>query len=457
LSTEPCRTLVKDFLKSSWKCVETIAAEAVKFEGGRREPVQLFNFLGGRKNDFELDSQHFFLRASVEYSNPQVTVEELQGVIAARLLEVCGNYFCHCGLHEPDEKDIVQICEALKKPATERVVAFLLNTDEIEADRYSMNPLKASIVSSGQSAFPVASVKTRELKIDPEFARKYEGSLICKRDTEQIAKHLETSNDNYMDMVDAVKYEQFTMLSEVLGINLCLPSLRMPLTVLEKENVDDLLHYIIRATHANYHAVERVYRCMGRSMKNLTTLLTVPHSSKGYGSKRAATGKIRFDETRLKNVKVNYRTAALYPNAIDAKDVSIAKAEDHLVVEGEKLANYDFKQVASSPQFFLYALGSPENAALWHGMGAWGASELLKSYTTIRVDGSQGSLIQQLNEKCGVSLKIPLSFNLTPQNMWVHPVHRNIDASVGCVANLNDLVNMGMKMEYLPAEKYVRK
>jgi hypothetical protein len=33
--------------------------------------------------------------------------------------------------------------------------------------------------------------------------------------------------------------------------------------------------------------------------------------------------------------------------------------------------------------------------------------------------------------------------------MWVHPKHRNIDASIGCVENLEDLARMGMRIEQL--------
>jgi hypothetical protein len=42
-----------------------------------------------------------------------------------------------------------------------------------------------------------------------------------------------------------------------------------------------------------------------------------------------------------------------------------------------------------------------------------------------------------------------MQLNLSPDSMWVHPVHRNIDASIGCVENLADLARMGMKVEYL--------
>ena len=214
-----------------------------------------------------LGGEHFFLRSSVEYSNPQLTMEEAQGIVAARLLEVCGNYFEEHGLHEVARKDVSEICERLHKPPLGRVVAFLLNTDDVEPDRYSMNPLKASIVKSGQSAFPSAIVTTGGLEIDERFLRKYESTLIARQEAELIQRHLETSDGSYMDMVDSVKYEQLETLSSVVGIDLSLPSIRMPLTVLEKETRDDVLHYIIQESHKDYKSIEQVYRCMGRSMK----------------------------------------------------------------------------------------------------------------------------------------------------------------------------------------------
>jgi hypothetical protein len=443
--------IVEDFLKSSWHSVETIVRGLARFKGDREKRVNLFYFKNGQKNDITIDGGHFFLRGSVEYSNPQLTVEEVQGIIATRLLEVCGNYFYQYGLRQVDSRDVDVICEMLSKPPQGMIVSFLLNTDETEPDRYSMNPLRESIVNTGQSAFPSASVRTNELKIDDKFVQKYEGALISRGEVELITRHLETCNDSYLDMADSVKYEQLESLSEYFGINLCLYSMRMPLTILEKETTDDLFHHIIKEIHANYQSIERAYNCMGRSIKSRTTLLTVPHSKKGYGSKRAAKGKIYFEGTKLKSVKVSYRTTPLYPNAIDPNDVSIAKAEDDFSVEGEKLVNYNFRETPSSPQFFLYSLASPENAALWHGIGAFASPQLLSSYTAIRVACAKDSLIKDLKEKYHVATEIPLQFNLVPQNMWVHPVHRNIDASIGCVENLKDLINMGMRLEYLSA------
>jgi hypothetical protein len=196
---------------------------------------------------------------------------------------------------------------------------------------------------------------------------------------------------------------------------------------------------------------------MGRSMKNLTTLLTVPHSLKGYGSKRAARGRVYFEGAKLKGVKVDYRTVLLYPNAIDPADVSVARAEDTFTVEGTKLVDYNYAETPSSPQFFLYSLASPENAVVWHGIGAFGASELLKSYTTTRAEVVKGSLLRDLREKYHVEVGIPMQFNLLPKHMWFHPVHRNIDASIGCVDDLKFLADLGMRMEHLVTEQFIRK
>jgi hypothetical protein len=192
---------------------------------------------------------------------------------------------------------------------------------------------------------------------------------------------------------------------------------------------------------------------MGRSITNRTTLLTIPHSKLGYGSKRAARGKLQFDDSKLKKVTVNYKTTLLYPNAMDPDDISVAKAEDKFVVDGEKLGDYSFGETPSSPQFFLYSLGSPENAALWHGVGAFASPQLLQSYTSARGVCRRGEMIAGLTERYDARMDVPLQFNLAPEGMWVHPVHRNIDASIGCIQNLGELARMGMKIEYLSQYK----
>ena len=457
MSSNLCGIILDDFIKTSWSCIEALVKQLELFKGEEKKQTELYWFKEKQRNSATFDGSHFFLRCSVEYANPQLTVEDVQGIIATRLLEVCSNYFKERGLHQPSPQEMEEICTILRKPSTGTVVSFLLNTDDIEVDRYSMNPLKQSIVDSGQSAFPAAFVKTENLQIDEKFVQKYEGSLFCKKEIETIERHRKDCNNSYIDMVDAVKYEHLARLSEAFGIDLSLYSMRLPLTVLQKESTESLLHHIIREAHKDYRSFENVYKCMGRSMKNLSTLLTIPHSTKGYGSKRAARGRIYFDGDKLKNVKVDYRTTLLYPNAIDPSDVSVVQADDSFTVEGDKFVNYDFKETPSSPQFFLYSLASPENAVVWHGIGAFGASELLKSYTTTRVAVSSRQVIPDLSEKYGVTGKVPLQFNLVPKYMWFHPVHRNIDASIGCVQNLKDLADLGMRMEHLPEEQYIRK
>jgi len=232
-------------------------------------------------------------------------------------------------------------------------------------------------------------------------------------------------------------------------MDLFLPSLRMPLTTLQGETKEGLLHHIISETHQGVDSVRQAYECMGRSISKRTTLLTVPHSVKGYGSKRTARGKLYFEEAKLVGVNVKYKDTLLYPNAIDEADVSVAKCEDNFTVEGEKLGAYDYSQTPSSPQFFLYSMGSPEDAALWHGVGAFGAPQLLQSYTSVRSVCRNGQLVRNLKEKFDARVEVPLHLNLAPSGIWVHPLHRNIDASIGCVESLADLARMGMKIEHL--------
>ena len=298
MADDLCRMLVENFLESSWSCVKAIVEKLANFKGEKNgKPVSLFRFKSGQRVNSTFDGSHFFLRGSVEYSNPQLTVEEVQGIIGTRMLAVCGNYFHDYDLNKPDAKDVAQICEALKKPPGGRIIPFLLNTDDVEPDRYSMNPLKESLVTSGQSAFPAAYVKTESLSVDQQFAAKYEGTLISKSEAELVNRHLESAKGSYVDFVDSVKYAQMEEFSETFGIDLSLYALRMPLTTLQAEAKDGLLHHIISETHRDYETVSQAYSCMGRSMTKRTTLLTVPHSKKGYGSKRAARGKIRFEDT----------------------------------------------------------------------------------------------------------------------------------------------------------------
>lgn len=454
MSSDLGRLLLDDFLVHSKPCVDALVARLVRFRGSGHRP-HLYLFEEDQPRRYVLTGDHLFIRASVEYSNPQLTVEEVQGVLAARLLEVCGNYFATEGVRAPDRHDVDAICDALRKPPRGPALAFLLNTDDVEPDRYSMNPLKRSILDSGQSAYPAISVKTDALRIDPLFMEKYAGSLISPEEAEVIERH-RSRCDTYLDMVDAVKYEYLRDLSDVFGVDLCLPSVRMPLTVLGREASDAFLHHVIKESHRDYEAVRRVYRCMGRSMKNRTTLLTVPHSHEGYGSKRAARGRLYFDGKQLSRIKVSYRTRPLYPNAIDPQDVSPAIAHDAFELQAARFTDYAYRETPSSPQFILYSLASPEEAVLWHGIGAFGASKLVRSYTTTHQACETQTLFRGLRERYGVTTTVPLQLNLVPKHMWVHPTHDNIDASIGCVSDPLDLAKMGMRLDVLSSDAYTR-
>ena len=177
MSEDYCKFLLEDFLKTSFSTVKVLVegADASKGQNSNRK-VTLFRYVDGKKVSFPFSDERFYLRGSVEYTNPQLTVEEVQGIVGTRLLETCANYFYEHGLHEPDDGDVAALAELLKKPTQGYIVPFLLNTDDVEADRYSMNPLKQSIVDSGQSAFPAANVKTDQLKIDEAYLKKYDGT-----------------------------------------------------------------------------------------------------------------------------------------------------------------------------------------------------------------------------------------------------------------------------------------
>ncbi len=453
MANDLSRILVEDFLQQSFPSIKAIVNSAKEERKENRKTVSLFLFEDNHRINQEFSGDHFFLRGSVEYTNPQLTVEEMQGIVGTRLLEVCANYFYERELRNPESDDVTQLCELLKRPPKGKVVGFLLNTDDVELDRYSMNPLKTSIVTSGQSAFPAFSAKTDELTVDEAFAKKYEKIMICKDEIELIRNQLMGSNGSYLDFVDSVKYAHIEALSEAFGIDLTLPTLRLPLTTLSGESKDGLLHHIINETHRDYDSIKQTYDCMGRSIAKRTTLLTIPHSPKGFGSKRAARGRLHFNNSNFKSATVKYKDTLLYPNAMDPKDISIAKCKDDFTISADKLSNYSFTETPSSPQFFLYSIASPEDAALWHGIGAFASSQLLQSYTQIRRVCKRGQLIRDLEEKFGLDVKVPLQLNLRPNSIWVHPTQRNIDASIGCVSDFTDLARMGMRIDHLTEYK----
>jgi len=446
-------TLIQDFLKICRSSVDVLLRELHNFLGEEPGNVTFFTVEGDKRKEVQWGKQHFFLRASTEYANPQLTLEELQGIITARLLETICNNMIRNKVTDADQIDVNEISETLRKAPEGIIVPFLLNTDDVEPDRYSINPLRKSIVESGQSAFPAASVVTGELKIDPAFLAKYEGSLISRDEVNSIERHLNARSEKYLDFVDAVKYEMLQKATDVLGINLCIPAFRMPLEVLKREKPRDPMHSLIADSHRDYETIRTIYELMGRNIgKRKTLLLTVPHSPNGFGSKRAAQGSLVFKQEKFEQIKVQYKTTPLYANEIDVKetDVSVAKAEDSFSVEAPRIENYDYSETPSSPQFALYAALSPEDASIWHGIGVFGGVELIKSIVSVR----SACLRKEVLE--GVSCrgnKAPLQFNLVPGKMWRHPKFGNIDASVGCIPDLRDIVRRGICLEPLSVEE----
>ncbi len=437
-------TLVEGFLKQSRSAVDALLMELQHFIGEEQGDLTFFIMEGDKKRESRLVTEHFFLRASAEYANPQLTLEELQGIIAARLLETSCDYMARNNVTEPTQSDIVEITETLRKPPKGTIVPFLLNTDDVEPDRYSINPLRASIADSGQSAFPSASVTTDRLCVDPSFLAKYDWSLVSRDDVASINMHLKEGSGSYLDFVDSVKYDMLRKASEVLGMDLCIPTYRMPLDVLRKEKPGQPMHKLIQESHRDYDTIGSIYGLMGRNLgKRKTLLLTVPHSPKGFGSKRAAQGSIAFKQDRFDQIKVQYKTTLLYANELDKDetDVSAARADDTFAVEADKIVNYGYSQTPSSPQFALYDALSPEDAAIWHGIGVFGGVELIRSIVSVHSACLRKTV---LGEVACRGNKPPLQLNLVPDRMWRHPKYGNIDASVGCIQDLAGLVNTGI-------------
>jgi hypothetical protein len=453
MMSDPVLPLIEDFLRQSRSAVDAVLMELHHFIGEEQGDLTFFIMEGNRRREVRLGKEHFFLRASAEYANPQLTLEELQGIIAARLLETCCSYMATNNVTEPSQSDLAGIAEMLRKPSQGTIVPFLLNTDDVEPDRYSINPLRASIAESGQSAFPSASVVTDKLSVDSSFLAKYDGSLVSRDDVASIEMHLKEGSASYLDFVDSVKYDMLRKTSEVLGIDLCIPTYRMPLDVLKNEKPGQPMHKLVQGSHHDYDTIGCIYELMGRNLgKRKTLLLTVPHSPKGFGSKRAVQGSIAFKQDRFDRIKVQYKTTLLYANELDKEetDVSAARADDNFTVEAEKIVNYDYSQTPSSPQFALYDALSPEDAAIWHGIGVFGSMELIRSIVSVRSACLRKAV---LSEVACRGNKPPLQLSLLPDKMWRHPKYGNIDASVGCVQDVAGLMNTGICVEPLSVKE----
>ena len=99
--------MVEDFLRSSMSPVKVLVDKLAAFKSEpHAKNVTLFRYENGRKVSVQFTGNQFFLRGSVEYTNPQLTVEEVQGIVGTRLLEASANYYDRVGLHEPDGGDV---------------------------------------------------------------------------------------------------------------------------------------------------------------------------------------------------------------------------------------------------------------------------------------------------------------------------------------------------------------
>ena len=85
-----CRMLLEDFLKTSFSTVKVLVEGALGAKSKKtNRNVTLFRYVNGKKVSVPFTDERFYLRGSVEYTNPHLTVEEVQGVIGTRLLEAC--------------------------------------------------------------------------------------------------------------------------------------------------------------------------------------------------------------------------------------------------------------------------------------------------------------------------------------------------------------------------------
>ena len=90
MENDLCRKIVEAFLKDPNICIESIVKRIRESREDREVEVRLFY---EKDHETTLDDNNFFLRSSVEYSNPQITVEELQGIVAVEEFEAplpCG-------------------------------------------------------------------------------------------------------------------------------------------------------------------------------------------------------------------------------------------------------------------------------------------------------------------------------------------------------------------------------
>jgi hypothetical protein len=433
------RELLAAFHDSSWPSVEAlVAARRSPHERSTARPA-LFYFHNGRREAVPIRRDQFLLRTSVEYANPQVTLEELQGIVLARLLAVSAEFAEAHADRRPVAADLPELARRLEERPRDRIVPFVLNVDDIEPDRYSVNPMRASIVRSGQSARAVADVRTEELSVDGEFVDRYRGKLVADRDVQAVRDELSSaSTRSYLDLVDRVKYRQLEEASTLLGIDLAIPALRMPLTSLREGGASDALPTLVAAAHRDVPTLRQLYGLFGREFgRRKTTLPAVPHGPGGEASKRLVRGKVVVDGDRITDLEVRYQSGPLYPNEIDPADVARGEASAAFHVDPGRMQSYDFRTTPASPQFALYMLASPEDGAIWHGVGKYAGIQIVETYTAFHRASRATGRFLDVPVDCPAD---PPQFDLVAEGMLCHPEWKNIDASIACVESLPSLL-----------------
>ena len=74
-----CRLLLEDFLKTSFSTVKVLVEGVAASKGqNTNRKVTLFRYVDGKKVSFPFSDERFYLRGSVEYTNPQLTIEEVK-------------------------------------------------------------------------------------------------------------------------------------------------------------------------------------------------------------------------------------------------------------------------------------------------------------------------------------------------------------------------------------------
>lgn len=403
-------------------------------------PSDFFTIQEGKRQAFVPPPGSFLLRASTEYSNPQLTVEECIGIVNARLLATCVNVLVISGNKELGEGHINAICQALENGDEGPVIPFLMLTDDIEPDRYSINPLRESLYDTKQTAVPVANVETDGLALDLTFLEKYRHLLVTDADAALILKYLEDAKPGgkYVNFIDTCKYSQLATLSGILKLDLCLPATRMPLEVMDEEAKigGGPIHEMVSTLYASVDSLRRAYDVMGQSMNQF--FLTVPMPDL-VGSKKLAKGMVVVENNKIIKIKSTHiKKTPLYPNEVDIEDISYAiccHKKRKVEIPIEELVKFDFKKTPLSPQFALYMTQSPENGAIWHGVGDFQNKALVRSYTSMH--NAFPELFPGLEKP---HPGIPLQFDMTElasEKVLARMPFRNIDASVGCLTQAN--------------------